>query len=139
MGRLVLVALAAVALAACTPPAAPKRETAAAVEAPAAVAEPAAPTLAAFVGNWAADASQCSLDQDDPDSPMLMTAKGYDQFEAHCDFESVTPTGANEWNVAGRCMTALTSSAALKFKVEGDKLTVSGEHGSHTYVRCPPA
>lgn len=132
MARQTLGLFAALAVAGCNQPATPSSDA----EARPRAAIP-APASEAFVGHWAVELSQCVLEQDDPDSPILMTAKGYDQHEAHCDFASVSPAGANEWNVAARCTTALTAERAFKFKVDGDTLTILSDAGANTYVRCP--
>ncbi|WP_417482500.1 hypothetical protein [Maricaulis sp.] len=95
----------------------------------------------AYVGTWGVDLAQCAVGQEYEQPPMILRADGYDQHEAHCDFDSVSETGPAQWHISGHC------------SVEGDKQTVeynlaivdgqleqwSGDDREYvwTLVRCP--
>ncbi len=95
----------------------------------------------AYVGTWGIDLAQCSVGQEYEQPPMILRADGYDQHEAHCEFDSVTETGPSQWRVTGLC------------SVEGDEQPIDynlavidgnlvhwadgGRKDAWTLVRCP--
>ncbi|WP_417488697.1 hypothetical protein [Maricaulis sp.] len=101
----------------------------------ASVAEP------AYVGTWGVDLAQCSDTQEYEWAPMVLRADGYDQYEAHCDFELVDQTGPAQWHITGHCSVEgdeqpLDYNMAI---VDGDLVHWSGDarKDAWTLVRCP--
>lgn len=111
-------------------------------EAPIKSAAPTAPAARpAFVGTWGVDLAQCAVEQEYEQPPMILRADGYDQHEAHCEFDSVTETGPSQWRVSGQC------------SVEGDEQAIDynlavidgnlvhwadgGRKDAWTLIRCP--
>ncbi|WP_339746600.1 hypothetical protein [uncultured Maricaulis sp.] len=158
------ILLAAIVLASCgadtgAATAAPVAPDASAIEAaepatpasaePAVVQEPETPLKAAaepaaapaFIGRWGIDLAQCSIAQESEGAPMILRADGYDQHEAHCDFDSVNQTGPGQWHVTGQCdvegdAQPIDDNFAI---VDGNLEQWSGDRkaGVWTLVRCP--
>ncbi|MEZ6022272.1 MAG: hypothetical protein R3C16_02395 [Hyphomonadaceae bacterium] len=118
----------AAALAACQPaPPAPATDE----------AEPAAGADVdpSYVGVWARDASSCDVLQEMENAPMIVTADGYDQHEAHCSFTNVTERAPNAWHIEAQCMVeGDEQETTLDWSVDGDTLTLAPDFA---YVRCP--
>lgn len=101
------------------------------------------PTVAqpAYVGTWGVDLGQCAITQDYEQPPMIMRADGFDQHEAHCDFDTITMTGPAEWYVTGQCSVEgdaqpLDYNMAI---IDGNLVHWSGNarKEASTLVRCP--
>lgn len=104
-------------------------------------AQPASAAGPAYIGTWGVDLAQCAVAQEYEQPPMILRADGYDQHEAHCEFDSVTETGPSQWRVSGLC------------SVEGDEQPIDynlavidgnlvhwadgGRKDAWTLVRCP--
>jgi hypothetical protein len=97
------------------------------------------PALAAeYSGTWAADLATCKVGQDSPDAPVVLTAKGYDQHEAHCSFEGLEPSGPGEWSGKASCsVEGDAQSFAVKLTVSGDTLTLTEDGAARDLLRCP--
>lgn len=104
-----------------------------------AAAEPAA--APAFIGRWGIDLAQCALAQESEGAPMILRADGYDQHEAHCDFNTVNQTGPGQWHVTGQCDVEGDSQPTDEnFAIaDGNLEQWSGDRkaGVWTLVRCP--
>ncbi len=46
-----------------------------------------------FAGAWAGDKKKCRVSQEVEDAPILLTPKGYDQYETHCTFKTLMKKG----------------------------------------------
>lgn len=108
---------------------------------PPAAAQPAAADQPAYVGTWGTDLAQCAIEQDYEQPPMIMRADGFDQHEAHCEFDTITETGPAEWAVTGQCSVegdaqAIDYNMAI---VDGNLQHWSGDarKDAWTLVRCP--
>ena len=122
----------------------PAPESATAPEAPLKGAAPAATQPAAepaYVGTWGNDLAQCAIEQEYEQPPMIMRADGFDQHEAHCEFDTVTETGPAQWSAAGSCsvegdLQDIDYNMAI---VDGNLLHWSGDARKEawTLVRCP--
>ncbi|MFN3868957.1 MAG: hypothetical protein ACK4MF_07830 [Hyphomicrobiaceae bacterium] len=96
----------------------------------AAAAEP------AYAGTWGIDAAQCKVPQDRQGAPMIVTAKGYDQHEAHCTFTSVKRSGQG-WAVAAECSVESDKQKdAFTLSVVGDTLTIAHGKQKQKLKRC---
>ena len=97
------------------------------------------PAVAAeYSGTWAADLATCKAGQESPDAPLIMTAKGYDQHEAHCSFEGLKPSGPGEWSGKASCsVEGDAQSIAVKLTVSGDTLTLTEDGAARDLLRCP--
>ncbi len=99
----------------------------------------ASPTLAAepvYVGVWGSTRAQCQLGQDNPNAPMAVRSRGYDQHEAHCTFASVTPAGSG-WNVRANCsVEGDKQRTAFQLSVRGNRLIMTSGGSARTFVRC---
>ncbi len=129
--RFPFAATLAIAAALALAPAASAEETPAA-------AEPAAAAAASsgFAGTWGDDAAQCAVAQDEQNAPMILTEKGFDQHEAHCAFTSVEAV-EKSWKVAAKCsVEGDEQSTEFTLSVDGDKLTMGDEGGTHDMMRC---
>ena len=90
-----------------------------------------------YAGTWAADLTQCKTGQDSPDAPLILTAKGYDQHEAHCTFASVQKTGSASWRMRARCSVEGDRQAhTFDISVDGRTLTLRDGYGARRLVRC---
>lgn len=113
------IAAAALALAACSP--APL---------------PAFAGMPAYVGTWGSDAANCKVPQDQQGAPMIISAKGYDQHEAHCTFASITRKG-RVWKVDAQCsVEGDKQKDSFTLQVNADKLVMAHGSNARTYVRC---
>jgi len=97
------------------------------------------PAFAAeYSGTWAADLSTCKVGQDSPDAPLNLTAKGYDQHEAHCSFDGLKASGTGEWSGKANCsVEGDAQSIAVKLTVSGDTLTLTEDGAARDLLRCP--
>jgi hypothetical protein len=120
-------------------------EPVAAEPAPAAPGKGPAPSVSvdepAYVGIWGVDLAQCSVGQEYDRPPMILRADGYDQHEAHCEFELVEQTGPAQWHVSGQCSVE-GDEQPLEYNmaiVDGDLVSWSGDARKDTWtlVRCP--
>jgi len=120
-------------------------EPVAAEPAPAAPGKGPAPSVSvdepAYVGIWGVDLAQCSVGQEYELPPMILRADGYDQHEAHCEFELVEQTGPAQWHVSGQCSVE-GDEQPLEYNmaiVDGDLVSWSGDarKDAWTLVRCP--
>ena len=103
-----------------------------------AVAIPAHAADPAYVGTWGTDAAQCKVPQEQEGAPMIITAMGYDQHEAHCTFGSVMKKGS-AWKARANCSVEGDSQKEiLLLRVTGDVLllTVGNRKSSNTLTRC---
>ncbi len=91
----------------------------------------------AYVGKWGANAKQCMMPQDTLDAPLIIAAKGYDQFETHCDFSNIKKTGMT-WKLKASCsVEGDIQTQPLSLKVSGDALTYKwGTGAAQKLVRC---
>jgi hypothetical protein len=91
-----------------------------------------------FAGTWAADLTNCKTGQDSRDAPLVLTAKGYDQHEAHCTFEGLSASGPAEWSGKAACSVEGDSqSVAVKLTLSGDTLTLTEDGAARDLLRCP--
>ncbi len=91
-----------------------------------------------YAGTWAADLTQCKTGQESQDAPLILTAKGYDQHEAHCKFDGVKSTGAGEWSGQAACsIEGDNQTFAVKLTVSGDTLTLTEDGAARDLLRCP--
>lgn len=89
-----------------------------------------------YVGTWANDAASCKVPQDQQGAPMIVTAKGYDQHEAHCTFGSITRT-RRVWKVDAQCsVEGDKQKDSFTLQVNGNKLVMAHGANARTYVRC---
>lgn len=89
-----------------------------------------------YVGKWAADPAHCMRDQSSENAPLVMTAKGYDQHEAHCTFSSVIATARDTWRVKGACsVEGDKQPLSMTLSVKGNKLTMR-DTGIRRLHRC---
>ena len=97
---------------------------------PAGAAEP------SYVGVWGSNRAQCRLGQDNPNAPMAVRARSYDQHEAHCTFASVTSAGAS-WNVRANCsVEGDKQRTAFQLSVRGNRLIMTSGGSARTLTRC---
>ncbi len=100
------------------------------------IASPALAAEPAYVGTWGVSAAQCKVPQDRQGAPMIVTAKGYDQHEAHCTFASVKRSG-DGWKVKAACsVEGDKQSDAFTLKVDGDVMTIRHGSSARAYKRC---
>ncbi|OYW54631.1 MAG: hypothetical protein B7Y80_06215 [Hyphomicrobium sp. 32-62-53] len=91
-----------------------------------------------FAGTWAADLAQCKTGQDSQDAPLVLTAKGYDQHEAHCTFDGLKSSGAGEWSGKAACsIEGDQQSIDVTLTVSGDTLTLTEDGAARDLLRCP--
>ncbi len=91
-----------------------------------------------FAGKWAADLENCKLRQDSADAPVVMSAKGYDQHEAHCTFNGLASAGENEWSGKAACsVEGDQQSIVIELTLSGDTLTLTEDGNSRDLLRCP--
>lgn len=91
-----------------------------------------------YAGKWAADLAQCKTGQDSQDAPLILTAKGYDQHEAHCTFDGLKSSGAGEW--AGKAACSIEGDKQtidVKLTISGDTLTLTEDGAARDLLRCP--
>ena len=97
------------------------------------------PALAAdpaYVGTWGVSAAQCKTPQDRQGAPMIVTAKGYDQHEAHCSFRSVKASRSG-WRIAAACsVEGDKQKHSFTLQVAGDVLTMTENGRASSYKRC---
>ena len=55
-----------------------------------------------FIGTWAVLPDDCKAGQDQPNAPMILTLKGFDQHETHCRFDGVK-LSKGRWKTVGYC------------------------------------
>jgi hypothetical protein len=98
-----------------------------------------APAIAAdpaYVGTWSRNAAQCKVPQERENAPMIVRAKGYDQYEAHCTFTSVKKSALG-WKVAANCsVQGDKQKDAFTLNVAAGKLMMSRNKSTQTFVRC---
>lgn len=95
---------------------------------------PASAAERSFAGTWSQDAKSCKLAQEVQGAPVIMTAKGYDQHEAHCAFKSVKRMKGNSWRIKASCMVEGDAQAdTFTLRVAGDTLFWS--HGAGAAMR----
>ena len=100
-------------------------------------ASPAIAAEPAYVGTWGTNAAQCKIPQEQQGAPMVFSAKGYDQHEAHCTFKSVKPT-AGGWNIAAECsVEGDQQKDAFSLKVVSGALIMGHGRSTRKFVRCP--
>lgn len=89
-----------------------------------------------YVGTWASDIAQCTVDQSRQEAPLVLQEKRFDQHETHCTFKSIA--GENEeWNVKSDCQ--IEGSAEpydFTLTVSGDTLSITDEFGTRDLLRC---
>ncbi len=91
-----------------------------------------------YAGTWAADLSTCKAGQDTQDAPLVLSAKGYDQHEAHCAFKGLKSSGPGEWSGKADCsVEGDTQSFDVKLTVSGDTLTLTEDGAARDLLRCP--
>ncbi len=91
-----------------------------------------------FAGTWAADLESCKKGQDTPEAPLVLTSKGYDQHEAHCDFKGLEAKGGDEWSGKASCtVEGDKQSFDVKLIVSGNTLTLTENGASRDLLRCP--
>lgn len=93
---------------------------------------------AEYAGTWAADLAQCKTGQDSQDAPLVLSAKGYDQHEAHCTFDGLKSSGPGEWSGKAACsIEGDKQSIAVGLTVSGDTLTLTEDGAARDLLRCP--
>ncbi len=91
-----------------------------------------------YAGTWAADLAQCKTGQDSQDAPLILTANGYDQHEAHCKFEGLKSSSAGEWGGKAACsVEGDKQTIDVKLTVSGDTLTLTEDGAARDLLRCP--
>lgn len=91
----------------------------------------------AYVGTWAQDKAACGKDQAEDSAPMIMTATGYDQHEAHCAFSNIVEKKPGAWHVDTACtVEGSDENGALSFTVNGDTLALGEGDTIFTFSRC---
>lgn len=91
-----------------------------------------------YAGTWAADLANCKSPQESADAPLVLSAKGYDQHEAHCTFSGLKSSGAGEWAGMAACSVEGDSqSVDVKLTVSGDTLTLTEDGAARDLLRCP--
>ncbi len=99
---------------------------------------PGAAIAADYSGTWAADLDSCKLAQDSPDAPLVVTAKGYDQHEAHCSFQNLKSAGPGEWSGEATCqIEGDNQTVAVGLTVSGNTLTLTEDGVGRDLLRCP--
>ena len=97
------------------------------------------PAMAAklnYAGTWAANPAQCKVPQERQGAPMILTAKGYDQHEAHCNFASVKKVWRGWRMAANCCVEGNQQRGTLNVKVSGDTLVMTSGKLTRRFVRC---
>lgn len=90
----------------------------------------------AFAGTWGKDAAECKVPQDQQGAPMMISAKGYDQHEAHCTFASIGRKG-RVWKIDARCsVEGDKQKDTFTLQLKGDKLEMTRGAATQTFVRC---
>lgn len=90
----------------------------------------------AYIGTWGSDAANCKLPQDQQGAPMIVSATGYDQHEAHCIFASIARKG-RVWKVEAQCsVDGDKQKDSFTLHVKGNKLVMAHGNNARTYVRC---
>jgi len=90
-----------------------------------------------FVGKWASQPSQCRLQQQSENAPMIVGRNGYDQHETHCKFKSVRPQ-MPAYAVKAQCnVEGDAQDIDFVFQIAGNRLTIRDEAGSRVLQRCP--
>ena len=106
---------------------------------PIAVLLAAAPAMAAtpnYAGTWAANPAQCKVPQERQGAPMILTAKGYDQHEAHCNFASVRKVRRG-WRMAANCtVEGNPQRDTFTVKVSGDTMVMTSGKLTRRFKRC---
>jgi hypothetical protein len=91
----------------------------------------------AYVGTWASNPLQCVIDQSLQAAPLILSAKRYDQHEAHCDFTSVKKIAGNAWRARARCsVEGDRSRSVMTMAVKGNMLTIRDGGIARTLMRC---
>jgi len=91
----------------------------------------------AYVGTWASNPAQCKVDQGLQSAPLILTARGYDQHEAHCKFTAVSKTGANAWRAKAECSVEGNKQRhTMTLAVSGKTLTLGEGRGTRKLMRC---
>lgn len=87
----------------------------------------------AYVGTWGNDATQCKKPQESQNAPMVVTANGYDQHEAHCTFSSIEKSG-EIWTMKTTCsVEGDEQTGQMTLSVTGNTLTIDG---TSKWQRC---
>jgi hypothetical protein len=91
-----------------------------------------------YAGTWSADLAQCKTGQDSQEAPLILTARGYDQHEAHCKFDGLKSSGPGEWAGKAACSVEGDSqSIDVKLTLSGDTLTLREDGAARDLLRCP--
>ncbi len=97
---------------------------------------PAQAAAPGYVGTWGVDANQCQKAQDAPGAPIVFTANGYDQHEAHCTFTSIAPS-ANGWKINANCTVEGTMQTdAFTLETDDDELIITRGESMLRLKRC---
>ena len=91
-----------------------------------------------YVGTWGIDAAQCKVPQEQEGAPMIITANGYDQHEAHCTFTSAKTEGLLSIIAADCSVEGDSQNVSLELEVTGDVLILgrSTTKAARKLVRC---
>lgn len=90
----------------------------------------------AFVGTWGNDAAQCAVPQELQGAPMVISASGYDQHEAHCKFSNLKGNGPT-WTLKALCSVEGDQQIEeLTLTVKGNTLTITDDYGSRDLMKC---
>lgn len=101
-----------------------------------AVASPSWAAEPAYVGTWGIDAAQCKVAQEQQGAPMIVSAHGFDQHEAHCTFTSVKQTGAS-WSIKAACsVEGDMQTDSFRLTRKGETLVMSRGQIAQTFIRC---
>jgi hypothetical protein len=85
-----------------------------------------------FIGEWGVDVAQCH------ESPLIITARRAEAFDAACVFRSTQRESSNVWRLQAQCGDHSERwNANIRFSLSSGRLTWSSERGTTTYRRCP--
>ena len=97
--------------------------------------------LATYVGIWGENAVQCRkpIPVQGSNSPVRFTAKGYDQWEQHCNLAAIKAIGGT-WTMNARCVSVGAPNFNDKAVIwaTATRLTVKWqtERANLNYIRC---
>jgi hypothetical protein len=106
-----------------------------------AMVTPAAAKPATYVGVWGETPGQCRKTgpMSGDNSPVRFTAKGYDQWEQHCNFRSVRAVGAG-WIIQAKCFATgtrpFTDTATIWTAPRRLTVKWATERTKLNYLRC---
>jgi len=89
-----------------------------------------------YVGVWSLELRNCGAEESSPDAPMLIAEDRYDQYQTHCEFNSVEAKGGG-FKISADCTIGdAKMTQEFTLTVSGDALTFTEETGARDYLRC---